>query len=118
MNSDKQFPHLAAYLRVLTVTAADVDMPGLDAFGVDERALFEKIMLAWAREHPLSVRQAIDLKGLGSPATLHKRLARLRKMDMVFAKIDERDRRTKWLAPTHKGLQYANSLGEAMSADA
>lgn len=116
MKTAKQFPYLAAYLRFLNLAATVMAMPGLDAFGVDERALFEEILRAWGREQPLSVRQAIDLKALGSPATLHKRLVRLRKMDMVYAEIDERDRRTKLLVPTDKGLRYANTLGKAISA--
>ena len=39
-------------------------------------------------------------------------------MDMVHAKLDAHDRRIKWLEPTHKGLQYANTLGKAISAGA
>ena len=115
MNRDKPYPFLQAYLRFLNLAATFVAMPGLEAFGVNEKALFEEIVLAWSRSQPLSVRQAIDLKALGSPATLHKRLSRLRKMDLVHAEIDERDRRTKLLAPTNKGLQYANAIGKAIS---
>ena len=39
-------------------------------------------------------------------------------MDMVHAKLDAHDRRIKWPEPTHKGLQYANTLGKAISAGA
>jgi len=115
MKTVKEYPFLEAYLRFLNLAASVVAMPGMDTFGVNERALFEKILQAWAAQQPLSVRQAIDIKSLGSPATLHKRLVRLRKLDMVSAQIDDRDRRTKLLVPTDKGFQYANSLGKVIS---
>lgn len=82
--------------------------------GVNERALFDEILLAWAGREPLTVRQAISIARLGSPATLHKRLLRLRKMGFVDAVTAEGDRRTKYLEPTGLGLGYVQKLGSAL----
>ncbi len=87
----------------------------MDAFGTDEKALFEQIMLSWSAKEPLTVRQIIGIERLGSPATLHKRLMRLREMDLVDAAFQGSDRRTKYLSPSAKGLKYAEGLGKAFA---
>jgi hypothetical protein len=101
-------------MRFRSLVAALNDLPGMQTFGVNERALFEDIMMAWAAQQPLTVRQAISIARLGSPATLHKRVLRLRKMGYVDAVSFERDRRTKYLVPTAQGLEYAQSIGRAL----
>lgn len=101
-------------MRFRRLVAAVNDLPGMETFGVNERALFDEIMLAWAGREPLTVRQAISIAKLGSPATLHKRVLRLRKMGYVQALAAEGDRRTKYLVPTPLGLEYAQRLGSAL----
>lgn len=114
MMSAKPSPHAVAYMRFLQLAAAIDGLPELDGFGANERALFEAIALAWAQQKPLSVRQAIALEALGSPATLHKRINRLRQLGLVSDSSEPKDRRTKRLIPTDLGLAYAEKLGQAM----
>ena len=73
-----------------------------------------EILLAWSQNEPLSVPLAIDIAHLGSPATLHKRLSRLRQMELIDAVSEEGDRRTKYLIPTGKGLRYVEKISQAM----
>jgi hypothetical protein len=80
----------------------------------NERALLEAVVLAWHQGQPLSVRQAIAMEELGSPATLHKRLSHLRDLGLVADVTTDADRRTKRLAPTEATLSYYAQLGEAM----
>lgn len=115
MNKDERSPTVATYLRFLQLAAAVELLPGMDRFEANEKALFEEIMLAWSKNAPLTVRQAIGLERLGSPATLHKRVSRLRKMELIDASCVAGDRRTKYLVPTSKGLEYAEGLGKAYS---
>ncbi len=109
-------PYISAYSRFLNLTAAIGLLPGMERFGVNEKALFEAVLLAWSRQAPLTVRQLIGIEQLGSPATLHKRLSRLRSMGLVDAASDAHDRRTKYLLPTAKGLDYAQLLGQACAS--
>lgn len=113
MPTDHQTPFIAAYLQMLEIASAVKLLPGMESFGIDEKALFDAIMLAWGQSTPMTVRQAIGINGLGSPATLHKRLTRLRAMELVTAVGVEGDRRTKFLGPTAKGLKYSEQLGQA-----
>lgn len=113
MSIDQRTPFIDAYLQMLEIASAVKLLPGMDRFGIDEKALFEAIMLAWGQDNPLTVWQAINTKELGSPATLHKRLSRLRAMDLVTALGVEGNRRTKFLGPSAKGLRYSKLLGQA-----
>lgn len=115
MSPAKPSPHVAAYMRFLRLAAAIEGVPTMDSFGANERALFQAIVLAWSHQQPLSVRQAIGLDALGSPATLHKRLNRLRQLELVCDSSEPTDRRTKRLIPTTKGVAYAEQLGRAIA---
>ena len=78
-------------------------------------ALLESIALAWHEGSPMAVGEAITLTELGSPATLHKRLAELRQSGFIKVKTIASDRRTKLLVPTEKAIQYFDQLGQVMS---
>lgn len=113
MQSSRHSPFIDAYARLLQVASVVEVLPGMDRFGTDEKVLFEAIMLGWAQNSSLTVRQAIGIEKLGSPATLHKRLSRLRAMELIVAEYVDGDRRTKFLVPSKKGLKYAEGLGRA-----
>jgi hypothetical protein len=50
----------------------------------NESALLQSVVLRWYENEPMTVRDAIGLAQLGSPATLHKRITRLREKDMLW----------------------------------
>jgi DNA-binding MarR family transcriptional regulator len=54
------------------------------------------------------------LDKLGSPATLHKRITRLRDKDMLDTMNQDGDRRAKFLIPTARTLEYFSHLGQSM----
>lgn len=102
--------YIDVYLRFLHLVE-EIDAVQMDANG---QAMFEIIMSAWARKEPLRVKDAMSMGQLGSPATLHKRVRRLRKMGLIDAQTLGIDHRTKILVPTSKGLEYVQKLGRAL----
>jgi len=107
-------PLLTAYFRFLQIARTLTDAQDT-ALNANHRALLEAVVLAWHEGRPLSVRQAISLESLGSPATLHKRLATLRSAGLLEEISVEGDRRTKLLGPTSQALNYFAQLGDAMA---
>jgi hypothetical protein len=107
-------PLLTAYFRFLQV-ARTLTEAQETALSANHRALLEAVVLAWHEGQPLSVRQAISLESLGSPATLHKRLSTLRSAGYLTEISVEGDRRTKLLGPTSLALDYFAQLGDAMA---
>jgi len=107
-------PLATAYLRFLQLARsiqALPEGPGLDA---NEKALLEAVVVRWHEGSPMTVREAINLTELGSPATLHKRVTRLRQKDLLAAANQEGDRRAKFLIPTPRTLAYFNDLGQSL----
>ncbi len=87
------------------------DAPQLDA---NEKALLEEVALRWFDNRAMTVREAIGLAQLGSPATLHKRITRLRQKDMLMTFNQPEDKRAKYLIPTEKTLDMFAYLGNEM----
>ena len=103
------------YLRLLNFASAVKQLPGMDDFDANLKALFEEITVAWSKNTPLTVSTAIGIKKLGSSATLHKRILRLRKMGLVVAVHTGGNARTKTLVLTENGVEYLRRLGAASS---
>ncbi|MBM3398728.1 MAG: hypothetical protein FJY28_08845, partial [Betaproteobacteria bacterium] len=80
----------------------------------NEEALLQAVVLYWFEERPMTVREAIGLTSLGSPATLHKRITRLREKDMLSTLSLAEDRRAKFLIPTRRTLDYFQNLGQSL----
>jgi hypothetical protein len=80
----------------------------------DESWLLQEIAIRWLDNKPMSVHEAINLGHLGSPATLHKRVSRLRSLNLLAIGQRETDRRTKYLIATQESLSHFKELGVVM----
>ena len=109
-----QSPFASAYLRFLQLAKVVQALPDGQEMNANESALLQAVVLRWYENEPMTVREAIGLAELGSPATLHKRITRLREKDMLSTLNQEGDRRAKFLIPTQRTLDYFQHLGQAM----
>jgi Fe-S-cluster formation regulator IscX/YfhJ len=109
-----QSPLALAYLRFLQLAKVVQALPDGQDMDANEEALLQAVVLCWYEERPMTVREAIGLTELGSPATLHKRITRLREKDMLSTLSLAGDRRAKFLIPTQRTLDYFQNLGQSM----
>ena len=107
-------PFASAYLRFLQLAQVVQALPDGLEMDANEKALLQAVVLRWYEGQPMTVREAIGLAELGSPATLHKRITRLRDKDMLSTLNQEGDRRAKFLIPTQRTLDYFSHLGQSM----
>jgi hypothetical protein len=107
-------PFASAYLRFLQLAQVVQALPDGLEMDANEKALLQAVVLRWYENKPMTVREAIGLVDLGSPATLHKRITRLREKDMLGNLNLEGDRRAKFLIPTQRTLDYFSHLGQSM----
>ena len=107
-------PLAEAYFRFLQLAKTFQAEPSTAAMDANDRALLDAVALRWFEGQPMTVREAIALETLGSPATLHKRISRLRQKDMLVAFNQEGDRRAKYLIPSEKTLKLFSELGGSM----
>ncbi len=114
MTHTDRSPLANAYLRFLQLARAVEALPDGQSMDANESALLEAVVLRWHAGQPMTVREAISLSDLGSPATLHKRITRLRQKGMLSAHSEQGDRRAKYLVPTQQALDYFHHLGQTM----
>lgn len=107
-------PLAAAYFRFLQLAKAVESLPSGIAIDANESALLEAVVLRWHEGQPMTVREAIALANLGSPATLHKRISRLRQKELLCNISEPGDRRAKFLVPTQRALEHFHVLGHSM----
>jgi hypothetical protein len=114
MSTTSIAPLANAYFRFLQLAKAVESLPDGAVMDANESALLEAVVLRWHEGSPMTVREAIGIVALGSPATLHKRITRLRQKDMLSTYSEPGDRRAKFLVPTEKALAYFAQLGRSM----
>ena len=112
----KRTPTENAYLRFLQLAKAIQSLPDAPLLDANENALLEAIALRWFENKPMTVREAIGISQLGSPATLHKRITRLRNRDLVQTFNQPDDKRAKYLIPTDKSIAMFKEFGKKMNA--
>jgi hypothetical protein len=105
----------SAYLRFLQLAKGIQQLPDAPQLDANEKALLEEVALRWFENSPMTVREAIGLSQLGSPATLHKRITRLRQKDLLMTFNQPEDKRAKYLIPTEKTLAMFGDFGKKMN---
>jgi hypothetical protein len=109
----------SSYMRFLALCQA-LDQgynPNLDLVAL---RLLEDVALAEFRDQPLTVSQAMGLKQIASPATIHRKLQELLKSGLVELRYTESNRRSKYIRSTKSGTAYfskrSNLLMQAIQA--
>lgn len=114
MSPTQRSPLASAYLRFLQLARAVDTLPDGLLMDANESALLEAVVLRWHEGQPMTVREAINLAHLGSPATLHKRISRLRSKELLGTYSEPGDRRAKFLVPTQQAMDHFHQLGQTM----
>ena len=105
-----------AYMRFLQLARSVQQLPDGLQLDANEKALLEEIALRWFENRVMTVREAIGLNHLGSPATLHKRITRLRQKDLLKTFNQPEDKRAKYLIPTDQTIAMFGDFGKKMSS--
>ena len=115
MSSSNKSATAHAYMRFLQLARSVQQLPDAPQLDANEKALLEEIVLRWFEKRVMTVREAIGLSHLGSPATLHKRITRLRQKDLLKTFNQTEDKRAKYLIPTDKTIALFGDFGKKMS---
>ena len=102
------------YFRFLQMVQSVNTLPAGVVLSPVEALLLEEIFLKEQAHQPLTVTEAIELKHLASPSTLHRKLIRLRTMALLNFEHHDKDQRTKYLVLTPTALAHFRALGQAM----
>ncbi len=84
------------------------NLPDLDA-----QVLLMHVSMANDKKQPLNVTQAMNMKSIGSPAMLYRKINDLLHLELVELVYEGSNRRTKYLIPTAKALMFADEMADA-----
>lgn len=99
------------FLNVALTHAKEAPISQLDA---DEVALLQAIALKDFAGEPAKVMDAMKFDSLGSPATLHRRLSKLRTLGVIEVEADSHDSRIKYLRVSELVQDYFARMGKAL----
>jgi DNA-binding MarR family transcriptional regulator len=102
------------YLQFLELAAAIKNVPSTDDLDAIDLQILGELVLYWRKGEPLKVKDAIALDTIASPATLHKRIRKLRDLGYLDAQKSEKNFRSKVLVPTDLAINHYNKLGEIL----
>ena len=101
------------YFRFLNLVRSVEELPGFPKLDATDNQLLNEVAATWKQGERLLVSDAIAMREIGSPATLHARLKQLRDKNMVTYVI-ETDGRKKYIEPTETALRYFSQISNCM----
>ena len=104
----------SAYLRFLNLTDAVNDQLGQTEVDLLALRLLEAIAIADAKGAHLTVTDAMALREIASPATMHRKINTLLDAGLITLAYEGKNRRTKYLVPTARAAKHFERLGNAM----
>jgi len=114
MKYDDLQPSEQMYFRFLKHAQAFKTKVNGHALTPSDACFLEEVVLRDFENRPLTVSEALTLTHLGSSATLHKRLKRLREWDLLDIQKKASDHRTKYLIATPLTIAHFERMGEAV----
>ena len=88
----------------------------IEQLDVTSKLILDEIAIGVAKDKLMTVSEVMGLKGLGSPATLHRKLTILLEANLVHPVFQGNNRRTKYMALTKDGEMYFTRLSKAMQS--
>jgi hypothetical protein len=103
------------YVRFLNFIDAIRGNGGLPQLDHLEASLIDALAKRWASHRPITVLETINSGVSGaSQSTIHRRLKTLQQLDMITLRLDDHDKRVKYLEPTPKCIDYLNHMGACL----
>ena len=102
------------YIRFLKLLKAISDHDQFPQINPTSKVILEVLALHESEGNPLSVSDLLEFNKIASPATLHKHLAKLRRLGYVSAISSEKDKRSKFLILSATGKSYFRKLSQAI----
>jgi hypothetical protein len=102
------------YIRFLNLLEAVEQSPDLAQLDLECKKLLEIVAVRAQASQPLSVTEAMGLDHIASPATIHRKLDQLKELKLIESVHQGDNKRTKYMIPTRKALQYFDRMGKVM----
>lgn len=102
------------HIRVLNLLGAIRDMSPFNSMTAEEDELIRDLIVRWHAQDEIAVSDIMrSLTGV-SQTTAFRRVIALRDKGLISLRVDERDKRVKFVEPTALAKDYARRIDEAV----
>ncbi|MFM2300654.1 MAG: hypothetical protein RLZZ84_390 [Pseudomonadota bacterium] len=98
------------FVRLLNMLSALRELSSFNALSADEEQLLCDLVVRWHHKNAITVSDVMLDAERTSASTIYRRLLGLRDKGMVDFRVDERDKRVKFVEPTAKAHDYIQHL--------
>lgn len=104
------------HIRLLNLLSAIRDMSPFNVMSADEEELLRDLIVRWHAGDPPAVSDIMrELAGV-SQTTAYRRLMALRDKGLVDLRVDQRDKRVKFVEPTPLARSYAQRINRGLES--
>ncbi|NDG34091.1 MAG: CBS domain-containing protein [Betaproteobacteria bacterium] len=107
--TDRDYVH--RYRQLIETIRETADFDGLTP---DHEELLDVVCEHWHAGTPLTVRQVMSFEHLASTVTIHRRLKKLRLLELIDLETSKSDSRKREIVPTKQALDYFSAKAKAM----
>ncbi|MBC8740449.1 winged helix-turn-helix domain-containing protein [Paraburkholderia sp. UCT31] len=104
------------YFRFLNLAQAVQGLPSIPKLDAAETRLLEALTAAWHAGSAFTVTEAMGLSAAGAPATIHRKLTRLKQQGLVTLQEASSDQRIKTVVPTPKAVDYFEKMADCLAS--
>ena len=107
---------LPADIKLLNLLEAIRGLSPFDAMSADEECLLRNLIIRWHAGEDISVSQVMNGMAGASGTTAYRRLIALRDKGLIELRVDQTDRRVKYVEPTALAKTYRQQVRKALEA--
>lgn len=104
------------FVRLLNLLNAIRGMSPFSDLTADEEQLLGQLVLRWQRDEQFTVGDLMQNSGRTSPSTIYRRLIALRDKGLADLRVDQNDRRVKFIQPTPLAHEYVQNFSARLDA--
>jgi DNA-binding transcriptional ArsR family regulator len=109
-------PPMPSFVRLLNMLNAIRQISPFDTLTGEECLLLDALIVEWHGRDDIKVSEVMSDTRFGSQPTAYRRIIALRDKGVVYLRTDSKDRRVKFVEPTHLARNYMASISEGITA--
>lgn len=102
------------FVRFLHMLSALRELSWLSDLSADEEQLLGELVVRWHQVDTITVSDVMLHADRASSSTMYRRLLGLKEKGMIAFRVDERDKRVKFVEPTAKAHDYMQHLSQSV----
>lgn len=110
-----KFDHAPSYVRLLNMLNAIRHMSPFSALTGEEERLLDELVVRWHSVGAITISDVMESGIAPSQTTTYRRLIALRDKGLINLRVDEADKRVKYVEPAPAAEEYMARIGNSLN---